>query len=80
MPQPASTSPTTRSPGTNTSSKKVSANSLRSLLARVGRTSMPGESRSIRNMLMPRWPSGPVRTRAADLSDMLPKLDQSFCP
>ena len=40
----------------------------------------PFESRSINNMVIPRCPACPVRTRAADFSDKDPKLDHTLWP
>ena len=65
MAQPRSTSPSTRSAGTNTSSKKISLNSGTPCIDSMGRIVIPGLSMSTKNAVMPRWADSGVPVRAS---------------
>ena len=53
--QPPPSSPSVRSKGTTTSSKKTSENSALPCMVPIGRTVIPGESMSTKRAVIPRW-------------------------
>ena len=80
--QPCPSSPSIRSAGTSTSSKKTSQNSSRPWIASIGRTEMPGESMSTNSAVMPRCPESgpPVRVSSTHRWAYWAKLVHTFWP
>ncbi len=80
--QPSSTWPTTFVAGTRTSVKYTSLNPDPPFIWRSGRMSMPGERKSMMNIVMPRCfgMSGFVRAMTAPKSECCAPVVHTFCP
>ena len=82
MDQPRSTSPRTRSSGTDTSSKKTSQNSRAPCIVSIGRTVMPALSMSTNSAVIPLCADSgvPVRVRSTHRCAYWARLVQTFWP
>ena len=80
--QPWPTSPSIRSRGTATSSKKTSQNSSRPCIVSMGRTVMPGVSMSTNRAVIPRWADSgvPVRVSSTQRWANWARLVHTFWP
>ena len=80
--QPWPSSPSVRSSGTATSSKKTSQNSGAPCMVSIGRTVMPGLSMSTNSAVMPRWADSgvPVRVSSTQRWAYWARLVHTFWP
>ena len=80
--QPWPTSPSVRSNGTATSSKKTSQNSAPPCIVSSGRTVIPGLAMSTKRAVIPRWADSgvPVLVRSTHRSAYWARLVHTFWP